>query len=94
MNTRALFAGLNFFFVGSAYVYFESILANELIEYYGLSESNSALHFFLFVGPFGLGGILLLFIPEKVIRRKLMIGMGLLGGVGCYLMGPGLPFPR
>lgn len=23
-----------------------------------------------------------------------MIGMGLVAGVGCYLMGPGAPFPR
>ena len=39
VNSRALFAVLNFFFVGSAYVFFEPILANELIGFYGLEES-------------------------------------------------------
>ena len=50
--------------------------------------------FFVFLGFFGLGGILLLCIPERVVRRKMMIGMGLVAGVGCYMMGPSAPFPR
>ena len=93
-NPRALFAVLNFYFVGSAYVFFEPILANELVNNYGLSETTSSLLFFGFVGPFGLGGILLLLIPEQVERRKMMIFLGLMAGIFCYLMGPGWPFEK
>ncbi len=85
---------MNFFFVGSAYVFFEPILANELNDYYKLPASESALMFFAFLGPFGMGGLFLLVIPERIPRRGMMIIMGLIAGVACYMMGPAYPFPR